>query len=85
VLEIFQGAQFGSIFGTIMLMGLIGGAAGPFVTGLIYDLTGSYTGGFAIGVAVSAVSAFSVWRAGPGKVRAVAGKLPRLRPAADVA
>jgi MFS family permease len=85
VLEIFQGPHFGSIFGTIMLMGLIGGAAGPYVTGLIYDLTSSYTGGFAIGIAVSVLSAFSVWRAGPGKVRAVAGKLQRLRPAADAA
>jgi sugar phosphate permease len=85
VLEIFQGPAFGSIFGTIMLMGLIGGAAGPFVTGLIYDLTSSYTGGFAIGVAVSGLSALSIWRAAPGKVRAVAGKLQRLQPATDVA
>jgi MFS family permease len=85
VLEIFQGPHFGSIFGTIMLMGLIGGAAGPFVTGLLYDLTGSYTGGFAVGVAVSLLSALSIWRAAPGKVRTVAGKLQRLRSAAEVA
>jgi MFS family permease len=85
VLEIFQGPQFGSIFGGLMLIGLTGGAAGPFVTGLIYDLTGSYTGGFAAGIAVCAVSALSVWRAAPGKVRAVAGRRHRPRPAANVA
>jgi MFS family permease len=79
-LEIFQGPQFGTIFGTLMLIGLSGAAAGPFVTGLIYDLSNSYTGGFAIGIVVCAVSVLSVWRAAPGKVRAVAGRLHRLRP-----
>ena len=43
VLEIFQGKQYGSIFGTIMLAALAGGAAGPWATGLLYDLSGSYT------------------------------------------
>ena len=38
VLEIFQGKQYGSIFGTIMLAALAGGAAGPWATGLLYDL-----------------------------------------------
>jgi len=42
VFEIFQGKHQGSIFGTIMLIALAGGAAGPWVTGLLYDLTGSY-------------------------------------------
>ena len=51
VLEIFQGKQYGSIFGTIMLAALAGGAAGPWVTGLLYDLSGSYTLAFAIGIA----------------------------------
>ena len=53
VLEIFQGRQYGSIFGTIMLAALAGGAAGPWATGLLYDLSGSYTSAFAIGIAVS--------------------------------
>jgi MFS family permease len=79
VLEIFQGANYGSIFGTIMLAALAGGAAGPWVTGLLHDMTGTYTIAFAIGIGVSLLSAFAIWRASPGKVRAVAGKL---RPAA---
>ena len=33
VVEIFQGKHYGSIFGTIMLAALAGGAAGPWVTG----------------------------------------------------
>src|SRR6476620_11530820 len=48
VLEIFQGKHYGGIFGTIMLAALAGGAAGPWITGLTHDLTGSYTLGFAI-------------------------------------
>ena len=75
VLEIFQGPQYGSIFGCIMLTSLVGGAAGPWVTGLVHDLTGSYTIAFAIGIVVSLLSGFAIWRASPGKVRAVAGKL----------
>ncbi len=75
VLEIFQGANYGSIFGSIMLAALAGGAAGPWITGLIHDLTGSYTIAFAIGIAVSLLSAVAIWQASPGKVRTVAGKL----------
>jgi MFS family permease len=75
VLEIFQGKHYGSIFGTIMLAALAGGAAGPWATGLLHDVTGSYTIAFAVGIAVSLLSAISIWQASPGKVRAVAGKL----------
>jgi MFS family permease len=77
VLEIFQGPHYGSIFGCIMLIALAGGAAGPWVTGVLHDLTGSYTIAFGIGMAVSALSALAIWRASPGKIRAVAGRLHR--------
>jgi len=79
VLEIFQGKHFGSIFGSIMLAALAGGAAGPWMTGLLHDWTGSYTLGFAISIAVSGLSAVAVWLAGPRKVRAVAGQLHRTK------
>jgi MFS family permease len=79
VLEIFQGRHYGSIFGTIMLAALAGGAAGPWVTGLVHDLTGSYTIAFAIGIAVCASSAFAIWMASPRKIRAVAGQLHRIK------
>ena len=75
VFEIFQGRHQGSIFGMIMLAALAGGAAGPWLTGLLYDRTGDYTAAFAIAIVVSLLSALSVWRASPGKVRAVAGRL----------
>src|SRR6267143_2814468 len=79
VLEIFQGKHYGSIFGTVMLAALAGGAAGPWVTGILHDLSGSYTIAFAIGIAVSGLSAVAIWMASPGKIRAVAGQLHRTR------
>jgi len=75
VLEIFQGKHYGSIFGTIMLAALAGGAAGPWATGVLHDFTGSYTIAFAVGIAVSLLSAIAIWQASPGEVRAVAGKM----------
>jgi MFS family permease len=74
VLEIFQGRHYGSIFGTIMLAALAGGAAGPWVTGVLHDVTGSYTAGFVLGIGVSVVGTITIWLASPGKVRAVAGR-----------
>ncbi len=41
--EIFQGRHYGAILGTLMLAAIGGGAAGPWVTGALYDTTGSYT------------------------------------------
>ena len=75
VLEIFQGPHYGSIFGCIMTIALVGGAAGPWLTGLLHDLTGNYTLAFAIGIAVSLLSALAIWKASPGKIRAVTGRL----------
>ena len=79
VFEIFGGRHQGSIFGMIMLAALAGGAAGPWVTGLLYDRAGDYTLAFAIAIIISLLSALSIWQASPGKVRAVAGRLHKLR------
>jgi len=79
VTEIFQGKHYGSIFGTIMMVALGGGAAGPFVTGVLHDLSGSYMLAFMIDIAVSGVSALAIWQASPGKIRAVAGRLHRMQ------
>jgi MFS family permease len=81
VLEIFQGKHYGSIFGTVMLAALAGGAAGPWVTGFLHDLSGNYTLAFAIGIIVCGLSALAIWMASPRKIRAVAGQLHRVRAA----
>ena len=79
VVEIFQGKHYGSIFGTVMLAALVGGAAGPWVTGFLHDLSGNYTLAFAIGIGVSGLSALAIWMASPGKIRAVAGQLHKVK------
>jgi len=69
--EIFEGRHYGTVFGTLMLAAIVGGAAGPWVTGALYDITGSYTPAFSIAAAGSVLSALAIWLAAPRKVRAV--------------
>jgi MFS family permease len=75
--EVFEGRHYGSIFGTVMLAAIVGGAAGPWVAGVLHDLTGSYSPAFWIAMGCSAFSAIAIWLAAPGKVRAVAGRARR--------
>jgi MFS family permease len=77
--EIFQGPHYGTIFGTLMLAAIGGGAIGPWVTGVLHDATGSYTLAFCIAIGCSVLSAAAIWLASPRQVRAVAGRLPPLR------
>jgi MFS family permease len=72
--EIFEGRHFGSIFGSVMVAAILGGAAGPWVTGVLYDATGSYSVAFWIAAGCSAISILAIWLAAPGQVRAVAGR-----------
>jgi hypothetical protein len=46
---------------------------------VLHDVYGDYTLAFAIGIGVSALSAIAIWRASPGRIRAVAGQLHRVR------
>jgi MFS family permease len=76
--EIFEGRHYGSIFGTLMLAAILGGAAGPWVTGVIYDATGTYSAAWWTAIGFSLISILAIWIAAPGKVRAVAGRAERL-------
>lgn len=75
--EIFEGRHYGSIFGTLMLLAISGGAFGPLVAGLIHDRTGSYAPAFWIAIGSVALSVFAIWRAAPRRVRAVAGRVSK--------
>jgi MFS family permease len=70
--EIFEGRHYGSIFGSVMLAAILGGAAGPWTAGMLHDVTGGYSSAFWISIGCSAFSAVAIWFAAPGKVRAVA-------------
>lgn len=71
VAEIFEGPHYGSIFGTLSIALIGGGAAGPWIAGLVHDLTGSYRPAFTLIMAGCAVSAVAIWLAAPRKVRRV--------------
>ena len=76
--EIFEGRHYGRIFGTVMLAAILGGAAGPWLAGALYDATGSYTAAFWIAAGCSTLSALAIWIAAPRTVRSVAGRADRL-------
>jgi len=73
--EIFEGRYYGSIFGSVMLAAILGGAAGPWLTGSLHDHFGSYAPAFWVSVCLSLVSAAAIWLAAPRKVRVVAGQM----------
>ena len=77
VVEIFEGPHYGSIFGTITVALIGGGAAGPWVTGVIHDVTGSYWLAFAVAIVCCVTSAAAIWIAAPRNVRLVPGRMPR--------
>jgi hypothetical protein len=59
VVEIFEGPHFGSVFGTVITGAVSGGAAGPWITGMLRD---------------HSLSALAIWKAAPRRVRTVAGQ-----------
>jgi MFS family permease len=73
--EIFQGKHYGTIYGTLMLAAIAGGAAGPWLTGVLHDTTGSYTTAWWIAIGCSVLSGAAIWFAAPRRVRLVAGRV----------
>lgn len=69
--DIFQGRHYGLIYGTTSVFGSTGAAAGPWVFGVLHDMTGSYQAALWVEVGVAVVSAVSIWLAAPRKVRRV--------------
>jgi MFS family permease len=67
--ESFAGRNSGSIFGSVMLAAILGGAAGPWIAGVSHDLTGSYSPAFWLAIGSSAVSAAAIWRGVPRQLR----------------
>ena len=64
VAELFGIGSHGAIFGLVLFSGMIGGAIGPVLTGLFFDVTGSYQTAFMvlIGVAISGLVLITLLR-----------------------
>jgi len=59
--DLFQGRNFGGINGLLMLGFGVGGALGPWLGGLIFDLSGSYTLVFYMVLSSFLTASFLVW------------------------
>ncbi|GKX33290.1 MAG: MFS transporter [Rhizobiaceae bacterium MnEN-MB40S] len=75
--EIFAGRRFATILGTVAVMANLGAGTGPWVTGYLYDLAGSYTVGLWVVAIACPLSMLCIWIAAPRKVRRVAGATRR--------
>ena len=78
VAEIFEGPHYGSIFGTITIALIGGGAAGPWLAGVIQDAFGSYRPAFVLIIGCCLVSAIAIWIAAPRRVRRVSGRAAKI-------
>jgi MFS family permease len=73
VAEIFEGPHYGAIFGIMTIALIGGGAAGPWVTGVIHDADATYRPAFQLAIVCCIGSAVAIWLAAPRKVRLVPG------------
>lgn len=80
--DLFQGRNYGRIFGVIAVFGSSGASLGPFAFGLIHDWTGSYDYACLLTMETCVLSALLIWIAAPRKVRAIGTPAPsQLSPA----
>jgi MFS family permease len=75
--EVFAGPRFATIFSVMALGGSFGAAAGPWLTGDVFDRTGSYTSAFWLAGGLALISILCIWMAAPRKVRLAAGVAER--------
>lgn len=67
--DLFQGRHYGSIFGVLAVASSLGAALGPWVTGVMHDIYGSYIESFYLAAGLSLFSILCVWMAAPRRVR----------------
>ncbi|HLE44348.1 MAG TPA: MFS transporter [Methylomirabilota bacterium] len=62
--DLYRGRSYGTVLGLITLGNRLGSAIGPWLGGVIYDLTGSYRAAFAVSIAAITVAAVTLTAAG---------------------
>jgi MFS family permease len=67
--DIYKGKRFGLIYGIVEGVIGIGGAAGAWVAGLIFDRTNSYLWAFVLVILLNLISVLLVWLSAPRKFR----------------
>jgi MFS family permease len=71
--EVFPGKHTGTIVGTLHVASNAGAACGPWLTGVLYDATGTYGPAFVCAMGMSLVSIIAMWIAAPWHVRVLPG------------
>ena len=74
VAELFHGPRFSQIYGACAAFSGAGSAFGPWISGELYDWTGSYDLSWIVALAACFISVIAMWLAAPRKVRLVAGQ-----------
>jgi MFS family permease len=72
--DLFQGKNFGAIYGLSILGFGLGGTIGPWMGGLIFDSAGTYVPAFMLVIAAFALSIACFWVAAPRHIRLIAPK-----------
>ncbi len=62
--DVYRGRVYGTVLGLITLGNRIGSAIGPWLGGVLYDLTGSYRAAFAVALGALAIAATALAGAG---------------------
>jgi MFS family permease len=65
VSDLYRGRNFGAIFGAIQVANAVGGSAGPWSAGRIYDATGTYAPAFVAALVATGVSTAAMWIVAP--------------------
>ena len=71
--ELFQSRRYGQIFGALGVIISLGAATGAWLTGELWDLTGSYDAAWYVALGGCALAILGMWLAAPRKVRLTAG------------
>lgn len=67
--DLFNGRNYSTIFGMLSVFSSLGGGAGPYVTGLLFDIDGNYDRAFALAIGWAAISIAAMWAAAPRRAR----------------
>jgi MFS family permease len=67
--DVYRGRSFGAVLGIITFGNRVGSAIGPWLGGVIYDLTGSYRLAFAVSIAALSVAAGAFAAAGRNEAK----------------
>ncbi|UCF91058.1 MAG: MFS transporter [Desulfobacterales bacterium] len=75
VTDIFQGPRVGATVGFVWFSFALGGTVGPWLGGLLFELSGNYHLAFGLAGGLFVLAAAAIWLAAPRKIRLVPGRV----------